>query len=275
MAGFLALEEHSVSWCDDGRENLLDDYCALIAACELSAGSYTAAEPVAHRRAQALVDRLAPEGWWRADALGERSFFHGSDAGLPVLALLRYREVFPHSSQGPEVLDAVERSLRFELALDSGVPNPFGYPRHWVKMPGQPALSQFFLPHDNESGYWWQGENARLASLAAAAWSAARVIPSLADDLNHRALACLDWILGRNPFDLGMMHGKGHSNPQYEPGYYPAPGGVCNGITSALDDDEGIAFHTHEEVGSMECWRWGEQWLPHGAWLFLAVALRP
>ncbi|HTH14522.1 MAG TPA: hypothetical protein VMB23_09000, partial [Spirochaetia bacterium] len=78
------------------------------------------------------------------------------------------------------------------------------------------------------------------------------------------------------PFDLGMMHGKGHRNPQYEPGYYPAPGGICNGITSALDDEEGIAFHTTDEpgIGPMESWRWGEQWLPHGAWMFLAASLR-
>jgi hypothetical protein len=277
--GFEALEAHGPSWCDDGVENLIDDECALMAAAELFAATgdplYAAA---GERRAAQLVGRLTPGGWWRADATGDRSFYHASDAGLPVVALLRWRQVRPWSGTAGDdpVLKAVEASLRYELAITRGVPNPFGYPRQYVKPAGQPGRVQWFIPHENESGYWWQGENARLGSLASAAFLAAGVLPDLAGDLRTYGRACLDWVFGRNPFDLGMMHGKGHHNPQYEPGYYPAPGGICNGITSALDDDEGIAFHRTEDegIGPWESWRWGEQWLPHGAWMFLAVSLR-
>lgn len=277
-AGFRALEVHGPQWCNDGRENLLDDYCALLAATELFAASgHLDARAAAVRRAQSLVGRLTHEGWWATDGTLTRSFFHASDAGLPVLALLRFQEVLGDDAQAAQipVLPTIEASLRFELGIDAEVTNPFGYPRHFVRTPGHPDRTLFFIPHDNESGYWWQGENARLGSLAAAGYAAAEVLPGLADLLRARSADCLDWILGRNPFDLCMMHGKGHNNPQYEPGYYPAPGGVCNGITSEIDDEEGIAFHTTEEVTPWESWRWGEQWLPHGAWLFLAVALRP
>lgn len=272
QAGFEALEVHGASWCNDGRENIIDDYCALLAATELyAAGRSLQARDAAVRRATSLVSRLTHEGWWRADE-GQRSYIHASDAGLPVLALLRFREVL---GDLVDVLPTVEASLRFELGISSEEANPFGYPRHFVKKPGEPERTPFFVPHENESGYWWQGENARIASLAAAGYQAARVLPTLAGPLLDRSSDCLDWILGRNPFDLCMMHGKGHNNPQYEPGYYPAPGGVCNGITSEIDDEAGIAFHTTEEVTPWESWRWGEQWLPHGAWLLLAVALRP
>jgi hypothetical protein len=276
--GFDALEAHGPSWCDDGVENLIDDECALLAAAELYA---TTGEPryarAAERRAANLVGRLTPGGWWRIDATGDRSFYHASDAGLPVVVLARWREVSPWTGPGVDpVVRAIETSLNHELAITGEVPNPFGYPRQYVKPTGKPGRVQWFIPHDNESGYWWQGENARLGSLASAAFWGAELLPHRAEDLRSYGRDCLDWVLGRNPFDLGMMHGKGHRNPQYEPGYYPAPGGICNGITSALDDEEGIAFHTTDEpgIGPMESWRWGEQWLPHGAWMFLAASLR-
>ena len=55
-------------------------------------------------------------------------------------------------------------------------PNPFGYARQYVKDPGGKRAA-FFMPHRNETGYWWQGENARLASLAAAALLGSRLAP--------------------------------------------------------------------------------------------------
>lgn len=33
--GFYHLEENSIRYLDDGKENIIDDYCALLAACEL------------------------------------------------------------------------------------------------------------------------------------------------------------------------------------------------------------------------------------------------
>ena len=52
------------------------------------------------------------------------------------------------------------------------------------------------------------------------------------------------------------------------------PGGICNGITAGLEDENDIAFHTSDNTpGLDDNWRWGEQWLPHAAWFLLAVAL--
>jgi hypothetical protein len=156
-----------------------------------------------------------------------------------------------------------------------GPGNPLGYPRQYVQMPGQAGQVQFFFPHDNESGYWWQGENARLASLATAAlWAARQEHRDLSQDdgLKAYAHAALDWIFGRNPFDACMMQGQGHNHPNYEDGYWNAPGGVCNGITAGQHNPDDIDFRMAHETDPMHSWRWGEQWLPHGAWLFLALA---
>jgi hypothetical protein len=68
------------------------------------------------------------------------------------------------------------------------------------------------------------------------------------------------------------MQGHGHNNPRYEPGFWNAPGGVCNGITSGLEDEDDIDFRMPPETVPMHSWRWSEQWMPHGAWLFHALA---
>lgn len=275
--GFAHLERHGDAYLPDGSENLIDDYCALLAACELYAASGAAEyERAAASRIAAMLARQDERGWWM-DAARQRSFVHASDAGLPYLAILRFLRLFPDGEAAGAAQAGLRRGLAAELARATGDGNPFGYPRQWVAQPGRAAREQFFAPQDNGSGYWWQGENARLASLAAAAWGAARQLreAALSPGLDAYAQGALDWILGRNPFDVCMLQGHGRNNPQYEPGYFNAAGGVCNGITAAPGDEEGIAFLLPEETDISQSWRWSEQWLPHAAWLLLALALRP
>jgi hypothetical protein len=155
-----------------------------------------------------------------------------------------------------------------QIALGRSVTNPFHYPPHWVQRDGEPGHLQWFYPHDNESGYWWQGENARLASLAVASLA----VENDVEGVRQVAADWLGWILGANPFDVCMLQGHGRNNPPYEPGYYNAPGGVCNGITSAIDDENDITFRPMPYASDMlHSWRWGEQWIPHAAWLLLAL----
>lgn len=277
--GFAHLQVHNRRYLDDGQENVIDDYCALLAAVELYAATKRPDVLTAARaRGDSLVKRLHRdknfEGFWRADASGTRPFFHASDAGLPVVALLRYGAIEPDAAVREKALGAVRTSLRFELTITREVPNPFGYARQYVKDLGGRARSAFFFPHENESGYWWQGENARLASLAAAALLGARHAPeAMRRELEAYAVDQLDWIFGLNPFDASMQHGKGRNNPDYMPDWPNAPGGVCNGITSGFDDEHDIAFMPppHDRDPAQN-WRWSEQWIPHGAWLVLALA---
>lgn len=277
--GFAHLQTHGLHYLDDGQENIIDDYCALLAASELLAAtgepSYALAASV---RAQRLMARQSEAGWFWADDARTRSFFHAADAGLPYVALLRFLEVCPQAAEADAVRSGLQRGLQAEWRLThEGTPNPFGYPRQHVQLPQQPGRVQFFFPHHNESGYWWQGENARLASLASAAqWASQSLeLPApLQARLSDYAHDALHWIFGRNPFDACMMQGQGHGNPCYEPGYWNAPGGVCNGITAGLDDEADIDFRMPWETEPRHSWRWSEQWLPHGAWLFLALALQ-
>jgi hypothetical protein len=280
---FQFLNAHNQELLNDGVENILDDYCALTAATELySATRNEAYRRAADERASKLMARLTASGtwhdYWRADE-GTRPYFHPADAGLPVISLLEYFKIASPEAR-PKVLETVERSLRFELTVTSEVNNPFGYARQLVRTEGK-LRTAFFFPHDTEAAPWWQGENARLASMAA---SARMAVPLYADKpefqsrLRAYAWNQLHWILGRNPFDATMLMGSGHGYAPYmffsSYKYTGAPGGIMNGITAALDNEDGIAFNLGYAVtGKDEDWRWTEQWLPHAAWYLYAVSL--
>ncbi|MGC2162566.1 MAG: glycoside hydrolase family 9 protein [Silvibacterium sp.] len=278
------LSHHNRELLNDGKPNILDDYCALMAATELYRAShkpeYLAA---ATERADNLMARLTTMGkyrnYWRAND-ATRPFFHPSDAGLPVVSLLEYDEI-ASAAQQQKVRDAVDRSLHFELAITSEVNNPFGYARQLVRMSDGQVRSAFFFPHDTEAAPWWQGEDARLASLAAAARMAAPLFvddPAFHAQLENYAWNQLHWILGRNPYDASMLMGSGHGNAPYmffySWKYTSAPGAIVNGVTAAFNNEDGIAFNEGYAVtGKDEDWRWTEQWLPHAAWYLYAVSL--
>lgn len=281
---FAYLERNNLRFLNDGRENILDDSCALLAAVELFRATgkpgYGAA---ADKRALSLESRLmtagSPPHYWRADD-GTRPFFHPVDAGLPVVSLLKYAEV----AGGPRrtrVLETVRKSLEYELAVTAEVANPFGYARQFVQDKTGARRTSFFFPHNTETEPWWQGENARLASLAAAARLALRYVArdgELGRKLEAYGRDQLNWILGLNPYDSCMLQGKGRNNPAYmffdSYEYTNAPGGIVNGITAGLKDERDIDFALHfSQTGKDDDWRWTEQWLPHAAWYLYAVSL--
>jgi len=281
---FAFLDAHNLDLLNDRVENILDDYCALMAATELYGATHKQEYlSAADKRANHLMARLTTSGpwhdYWAADG-GSRPYFHPADAGLPVISLLEYAQI-ASPAQLRKVRDTVEHSLRFELAVTSEINNPFGYARQLVRTGDGTIRTAFFFPHDTEASPWWQGENARLASLAAAARMAVPLFadqPSFQTQLRSYAWDQLHWILGRNPFDSSMLMGSGHGNASYmffrSYKYTSAPGAIINGITSGLNSEDGIAFNEGFAVtGKDEDWRWTEEWLPHAAWYLYAISL--
>jgi hypothetical protein len=277
------LEKNNLKLVNDGKENIVDDYCALAAATELYRATHDAKyKKAADRRAQNLMARQISAGgyqnYWRADD-GQRPFFHASDGGFPVVSLLYYSEIADPATK-EHVLDTVRKSLEFELAITYEVNNPFGYSREYVQDRTGSRRSSFFFPHNSDAAPWWQGENARLASVATAARLAELAFPQDAAfraKLESFAANQLNWILGLNPFDSCMLNGVGRNNPPYM--YFDsweftnAPGGISNGITSGFHDESDIDYLLPYRVtGADNDWRWGEQWLPHAAWYLLAAA---
>ena len=301
------------AYCDDGKENIIDDYTALLAATELYAATKNSEYLAdARKRAQHLEGRLSDAGYFWSDDAKTRPFWHASDAGLPLIALIRYAEIeasigYLKENKFDEVdvwicptcigcecgnrlltaaHDAIAKHYSWLVSITNKVENPFGYARQTYKTQGA-VKDGFFIPHDNESNYWWQGEDARIASLSAAAMYAARALNGeAADSVQKYATDQLDWILGKNPYATCMMYGKGIKNPKKYDGQsdYDATleGGIANGITGKNQDGSGIAW-TDDGVAavgfdsmkeSWQVWRWDEQWLPHSTWYLMALVER-
>ncbi|HHX8646699.1 glycoside hydrolase family 9 protein [Vibrio antiquarius] len=279
--GYWHLKEHNAQYLNDGAENIIDEYCALLASVELfKATKETRYLEESRLWAQRLVARQMSDEqiqhFWSANEDGSRPYFHAAEAGLPVIALCEYLSIEDDSVQTESVKRIVNRACEFEIKISNKVTNPFGYPRQYVKGVNESKRDAFFVAHNNESGYWWQGENARLGSLATMAYLAQPHIASqeIQQQLSVFAQDALNWIVGLNPYDMCMLDGHGRNNPDYLPqyGFFNAKGGVCNGITGGFEDEEDIAFNPPAQKDDMlQNWRWGEQWIPHGAWYLLAI----
>src|SRR5262249_13569255 len=152
-----------------------------------------------------LADRLTPGGYFRAND-STRPFWHAADAGLPIVALVRYLDQETDASFRTPALATIKRALDYELSVTHAVDNPYGYARQTFLYQGA-VKEGFFIPQDNETGWWWQGENARLASLAAAAILGGRLVyPAdggwgVQASLATFAAQQIAWILGANPYD--------------------------------------------------------------------------
>jgi hypothetical protein len=195
------------------------------------------------------------------------------------VSLLYYAEI-TDAARRREVLATVRKSLEFELSITAEVNNPFGYSREYVQDKSGARRTSFFFPHNSDAAPWWQGENARLASVATAARLAERAFAddtAFSRELGAFATNQLNWILGLNPFDSCMLNGVGRGNPAYM--YFDSweftnvPGGISNGITGGFNDERDIDYMlNYRQTGADNDWRWGEQWLPHASWFLLAVA---
>lgn len=283
-SAFQFLQTHNRT-LNGGPANLLDNDSALLAATELYTATHQAAYLAdANRWASAMTARLVSRGayhdYWQV-ASRMRPFFSPSDAGLPVVSLLQYAAIAAPADRR-RALDAARRSLDFELWITRQVNNPFGYARQLVQMgPHGKVRTAFFFPHDTVAAPWWQGENARLASLAAAARLAAPYFPEdpqFQAELERYAWDQLDWILGRNPYGACMLNGSGHGSAPYmffgSWQYTSAPGSIVNGITAGFHSEDSIAYNLGYAItGKDTDWRWTEQWLPHAAWYLYAASL--
>ncbi|UBM58005.1 ThuA domain-containing protein [Marinilongibacter aquaticus] len=276
---FEHLQKHSIEYIDDHKENILDDYSALMASTELWIATGKEKYKVeARKRANRLTGRISNEGFFWSDDEKTRPFWHASDAGLPLLSLIRYLDVEQDSGQRQKALKTIKKWIDYQLRVSTEVPNPFAYPRQTFRFEHK-IQNGFFIPHENESGWWWQGENARIGSLITVLLKGGRLVyPAegplgLRQDIAERASTMVDWILGCNPYQVCMLYGYGQVNVPYMAAMYghgSGIGGISNGITGHKDSPDGSGIDFKYEDNGNE-WRWSEQWIPHTAWFLQAL----
>jgi hypothetical protein len=278
--------ENNKRYCDDGKENIIDDYTALLAATEL----YRATKndeflDAARTRANNLAARISDNGWFISNDINSdnlRPFYHAAEAGFPVVALSQYLTIETDQAKINQAKKVISKNLAYQLAINNRVANPFNYARQSFKSYKNGKLDKryqegFFIPHANETTYWWQGESARLSSLAMAAIVGGRAtqpqktnVFGIDKKLAEFAQNQMDWTLGRNPYDLSMLNGFGVKNPVPYDGLSMVRGGISNGITGSKSGDNGRGIEFGPEA-DWHNWRWVEQWLPHSTWFLLAT----
>lgn len=268
------LKINNENYLNNGIENILDEYCGLLASVELYkvTASQTYQED-ADERAQNIINLQHNDGYFFSEKNSSRIFYHNVEEGLVILALIEYLSI--SDTYKSEVLNALTKWRQEILNLKNEVNNPFEYFRLRYSDNYDQSVTSFFMPQDNETSYWWQGENSRLASLSSAILMTERILGSESEEGYKSSIYQMDWILGLNPFDVCMVYGFGNNNYPDYPAEYGVPnsvGGVCNGITSGIDDENDLEFlHEHD---SIDVWRWSEQWLTHAAWFLTAISIK-
>ena len=279
---FTHLQKNNLRYVDNGKENIIDDYTALIAATELyritKKSKYL---KTARHRAHNLNNRMTSQGWFVSDD-DNRPFYHGAEAGLPVIALVDYLAIERNRQIKTKTKRTIKLSLDYQLALNSQVANPFNLARQTFKSykDGQHTKQQegFFIPHASEASHAWQGENSRLASLTAAAIWGGKITHSdksgafgINDELAYFAQSQIDWIMGKNPYQVSMLYGFGVNNPPHaKSAGTMLNGGISNGITGATSylNGRGITWAEGPDENNR---RWVEQWLQNSTWYLLAM----
>lgn len=271
------LLSNNTKYDDDGKENIIDDYCALMAATELWITTNDAFyKNEARKWAHKLENRMTDKGWFRSND-ANRPFWHAADAGLPIVALTRYLKKENDPAEKTATITVIKKALDYNLAVNQNVSNPFGYARQTF-LYNDTIKDGFFIPHENETGWWWQGENARLASLSTATIEGGKALGLSKNDTTQKSLDVyasqqLSWILGCNPYSMCFMYEFGEKNVPYmhsNYGHGSERGGISNGITGKDGNGDGSGIDFKMEDNGNE-WRWTEQWIPHSAWFLQAI----
>ncbi|MBI3836524.1 MAG: glycoside hydrolase family 9 protein [Planctomycetia bacterium] len=212
----------------------------------------------AQRSAESLLKQQKPTGAMPGDT-GD----HG-DVAAAALSLLALQ--FKDDPLQRAIAEAMRRYLDFCIARTD---NPFGLTRQGVEEPE----GTFFHPSVGLGVNFW---------ILSRAWAAL-----LVHQLNHdpRALAYatdqIDWVLGKNPFDLCMFEGHGGLNPpRYHHRYNMIPdkerGAVPGAIANGMVRDMGIAdrpgFDMSRGGNRSPSFRTSEPWLVHNMFYLLAVS---
>ena len=136
---------NNTKYDDDGKENIIDDYCALMAATELwIATDSTFYKEEARKWAHNLENRITDNGWFRSND-GNRPFWHAADAGLPIVALARYLKKETDKNEKNKVVSVIKKALDYNITVTNNVENPFGYARQSF-LYNNKVKDGFFIP---------------------------------------------------------------------------------------------------------------------------------
>ena len=279
MLAFEVLAEHNADYLDDGVENLIDHYCALLAAAELFARTGDERwRDAGAARARAMLAQQDETGFWWCDEARTQQLFPRQRRRLAVpradaiprqrrRGRPRVRRRDPRRAREGPALRTDDHARRRQSAripeAVCGDAGPRG--RHAVLRAARQR--DRLLVAGRERAPRFARERRPRGAVAATRRRRLRR-PARRLRAVPRSTGCSAPTL-TTP---ACCRAGARTRRATSPGFWNAPGGVCNGITSGLADEADIDFRKPEETEPMHSWRWTEQWIPHAAWLFCALA---
>lgn len=236
-----------------GREA---DPHVLLGAIELVRAGQVTEREFARKCATAIIEQ--------SESAGRIKGGYSDSGDVPCAALAEFALAFPDDPLAPRIKSLLAKQLEFFLAEPD---NPFGVAR---EKPGPDGY--FFEP---TSVY---GQNFLYSSRA---WGAISIYRVTGD---RRALVYavdqLDWLLGKNPYNLCMMEGLGSLNPpryhhRYDsiPGHErgAVPGTIPNGFVRDIGGYDRPGFDMSKAGRPHPSYRTSEPWLVHNILNLLAI----
>lgn len=190
----------------------------------------------------------------------------GSYGEYQAIALGLFAMAYPDDELVPRIRAALDMFRRF---CETTADNPFGLSKQRV---GEP---EYFFEPTSTLGHNWE--------LLARAW-AATLIYRLNDDQRalRFALDQIDWVLGKNPYGLCMMEGKGTVNPpRYHHRYATIPGRERGAVPGAIPNGFVRSVYALDQPGfdmsreKIPSYRTSEPWLVHNVLYMLAISSLP
>ena len=213
----------------------------------------------------------------------------------PLSAIVEWSNVNQSAIVKARVIDVLERrwNIFWYPAAFTNIPNWQTIPNYFqilrlnatanpdVNTIGMPSNISYFF---HRPGKWNVGQNSYYLNAAEVALLAYNLTKEW--KYVNFALRLLDWVLGRNPFNICMMEGVGTFNTPYyhnrlcwQPGNWrgAVPGAVPNGIIGNQDLGPLLDAPFYDlRGGTMEFggaqYETNEPWLPHNCYYLLAIA---
>jgi len=191
----------------------------------------------------------------------------GDSGEMVAGALASFALAYPQDPLVPPIKGALKE---FRVFMESTAENPFGLSKQSV----------------GEKDYFFEPTSALGLNFVQLqkAW-ACLLIWKLNKDEKARMVATdqIDWVLGKNPYNLCQMEGAGSLNPPRYHHRYDSipgkergavPGAIPNGFVRRVggEDAPGFDMSTPAPGKRHASYRTSEPWLVHNMWYFLAVS---
>ena len=190
----------------------------------------------------------------------------GAYGEYDAVAVGLFALAYPNDELVPRIKTALEKFRRFCETTDD---NPFGLSKQHV---GDP---EYFFEPTSTLGHNWE--------LLARAWAGSLTYRLNGDERALRfAVDQIDWVLGKNPYGLCMMEGKGTFNPpKYHHRYATIPGHERGAVPGAIPNGFVRTPYGLDQPGfdmsrdKIPSYRTSEPWLVHNVLHLLAISSLP